>query len=371
MKPMRAIPLVLALTAAAALMSCVAWAGRAPQTAAYRLQTTGNVQLSLPPVADLNQVLYRDASGKWSALPVEISGDTLHLRIEVGKIKNGRTMIVLNVPRNVNMDDQEPPKVVRFEIDGKNHGTVESIALGGIEMAPRKMTVEVKDELNRLRTSSLMVTVNGKRYGRRDVGVSYERVSPKQAIIAVEVAKLLDTMSSDNTVTVRIDDYALDEAALNCSLSFRYTPPYKLEDGSLLAVDTVTSSSGWAQWWVLADGVKMDPSFGTTAGYTWLSEQSAQPHWIRMEFPEPREVSGVALWWAYYECYRTSVAYEVQTWDGEQWVTQVQVKDQKEQQCSKHTFEPVTTTAVRVWQPAMSGHPGRADYMWVSELEVL
>ncbi len=371
MKPMRTISLMLALIAVVALATCSAWAGRAPKTAAYRLQTTGNVQLSLPPIPDLTQVLYRDASGKWSSLPVDISGDTLHLQIDVAKIKNGRTMIVLNVPEGVNMDDQEPPRVVRFEIDGKDHGTVQTIALGGIEMAPRNITIEVEDDLNRLQTRSLLVTVNGRRYTLRDAGVSFERLSPEHGIIAVDVAKLLDSMSSDNTVTVRIDDYALDEDALNCSLSFRYTPPYKLEDGSLLAVDTVTSSSGWAQWWVLVDGVKMDTSFGTTAGNTWLSEQSAQPHWIRLEFPEARKVSGVALWWAYYQCYRTSVAYEVQTWDGEEWVTQVKVKDQSEMQCSKHTFDPVTTTAVRVWQPSMSGHPGRADYMWVSEIEVL
>ncbi len=371
MKPMRAISLIVALIAAVALVTCGAWADRAPKTAAYRLQTTGNVQLSLPPIADLTQVLYRDASGKWSSLPVDISDDALHLRIEVAKIKNGRTMIILNVPEGVNMDDQEPPRVVRFEIDGKDHGTVQTVALGGVEMAPRNITVEVKDDLNSLQTRSLLVTVNGRRYTLRDAGVSFERISPKHGIVSVDVGELLDSMSSDNTVTVRIDDYALDEDSLNCSLSFRYTPPYKLPDGSLLAVDTVTSSSGWAEWWVVVDGIKMDASSGTTAGCTWLSEQSAQPHWIRLEFPEARKVSGVALWWSHYQCFRTSVAYEVQTWDGEAWVTQVQVKDQGEIQCSKHAFEPVTTTAVRVWQPSMSGHPGRADYMWLSEIEVL
>jgi hypothetical protein len=64
------------------------------------------------------------------------------------------------------------------------------------------------------------------------------------------------------------------------------------------------------------------------------------------------------------------VAYDVQTWDGQKWVTQLEVPDQKEIQTSRHEFErPVETNAIRVWQPSMSGHPGRADYMWISELE--
>ena len=349
----------------------IAAAENSPTVVAYRLQTTGNVQLSLPTPSEVSEILYRDVRGQWSTLPVEITDSTLRLRIEVKKIKNGRTMIVLNVPKRVNMDDSEPPKVVRFNVDGHAYGSTRTVALGGIEMAPRRIEIEVKDELNWLRTRSLLVTVNGKRHTLRDAGVAYERISPKHAIITLDMPQLLEGMTSDNTVTLTIDDYALDEDALNCSLSFRYTPPYRLEDGSLIAVDTVTASAGWSQWWVLADGVKMDTSYGTTAGYTWLSDANSQPHWIRLEFPKPRTVSGVALWWAHYETYRTSVAYDVQTWDGEKWVTQVKVKDQAETQRSEHAFPPVTTTAVRVWQPSMSGHPGRAEYMWVSEFEVL
>jgi hypothetical protein len=371
MKYARVALIVIAVSALLVLTSADAAAQRSPEVASYSLQTTGNVQLSLPVVRELSEVLYRDVTGGWSPLDVNVIEDALQLRIEVSKIKNGRTMVILNIPRRVNLDDIEPPYVVSFQVDERNYGPVETVALGGVEMAPRSVRLEVKDELNMLRTSSLAVSVNGRRYKLRDAGVELERISSRHAVITLDVNQLLQGMSSDNTISIGIDDYAVDQDALNTSLSFRYTPPYTCEDGTKIAVDSVTGSSGWSQWWVLVDGVKMDTSYGTTAGYTWLSDQNAQAHWVRIEFPKPREVSGVAIWWAFYECYRTSVAYKVQTWDGDKWVTQTDVKDQTERQCSEHTFAPVTTTAVRVWQPPMSGHAGRAEYMWVSEIEVL
>ncbi len=143
-----------------------------------------------------------------------------------------------------------------------------------------------------------------------------------------------------------------------------------MDDGTVISVDSVTSSSGWQDWSVVVDGEVMDEGSGTTAGKTWLSEPNALPHWIKMEFPEPREVSQVKLWWAHYQTYRTSMAYKVQTWDGSGWVTQAEVQDQSERQCSVHEFDPVTTTAVRVWQPPNSGQAQRSQYMWLSEIEV-
>ena len=373
MRHPRVALILVAVTAVLVLAVAGVPAQKAPEVAAYSLQTTGNVQLTLPTVADLSDVLYRDATGGWSPLDVTLIDGALQLRIEVAKIKNGRTMVLLNIPKGVNLDDIEPPHVLSFQVDGREYGPIETVALGGVEMSPRTVRLEVKDELNKLQTRSMAVTVNGRRYKLRDAGVELERVSSRQAVITLDISQLLKGMSSDNTISVSIDDYALDQDALNASLSFRYTPPYTCEDGTKIAVDSVTGSSGWAKWWVLVDGVKMDTGYGTTAGYTWLSDQNAQAHWVRIEFPKPREVSGVAIWWSYYECYRTSVAYNVQTWDADnnEWVTQTEVKDQSDRQCSKHTFEPVTTTAVRVWQPPMSGHAGRAEYMWVSEIEVL
>ena len=46
------------------------------------------------------------------------------------------------------------------------------------------------------------------------------------------------------------------------------------------------------------------------------------------------------------------------------------MKDQKATQLSRHTFGPLTTKALRLWQPAMAGNPIEPEYIWISELEV-
>jgi hypothetical protein len=190
-------------------------------------------------------------------------------------------------------------------------------------------------------------------------------------LIEIDLSELTTVGALESTVSVTIADYAVDNDPLTTHLSYRHATPHRLDDGTLLSVDTVTSAGGWEQWWVIVDGEKMDAGSGSTAGKTWLSEPSAAPHWVKMQFPEKRAISAVEISWAYYETYRTSVAYLVQTWDGSNWVTQVDVEEQKERQTSRHEFDaPVETTAVRVWQPSMSGHPGRAEYMWISEFEV-
>lgn len=338
--------------------------------AVYRLHTTGNVRLSVPDEIGAATVIYRNAMGKWKTLPIEECDGVLRMHISMDMLKNGQTMIVIDPPQGVDMEDQEPPRVESFEIDGKEFGPVTKVDLGGVQSAPGLVRISVADDLNALRTRTLQVSVNGRRYKLRDEGISFLRPSSKQGTIVIDVGRILDGMSADNAVTVSIDDYALDVASLTCSLAFRYTPPFRMEDGTLLSVDTVTPSTGWNDWSVVVDGVKMDSSYSTTAGYSWLSDATAAPHWIKMEFPQAREVSGVQLWWAYYETFRTSAAYEVQTWDGEKWATQVKIDGQQEAQSSRHEFAPVKTTAIRIWQPGGCGHSGRAEYMWLSELEV-
>lgn len=351
-----------------ALGAC-ALAGPRRSPSAYSLLTTGNVRISLPATPDGDCVLYRTADGKWACLPVEREAGRIQMHIRVADIADGKTTLLLEVPRGVHLDDNSPPRVLAFVIDGVDHGPLSAVSLGGVEMSPQLLQIDVIDDHNALRTSTFGVTFNGRRRSLRDPGISIERISTRRARISVDLGQLAAGDAVDNAVAVTIDDYAVDDSALTCHLSYRHATPHRLDDGTLLSVDTVTSSSGWEQWWVIADGQKMDPSSGSTAGKTWLSEPAATPHWVKMQFPEKRTVNGVEVSWAFYETYRTSVAYKVQTWNGRDWVTQVEVTGQKECQTSRHEFDaPVQTEAIRIWQPPMSGHPGRADYMWIAEV---
>ena len=143
-----------------------------------------------------------------------------------------------------------------------------------------------------------------------------------------------------------------------------------MDDGTVVSVDSLTSADGWADWSVLVDGEVMSDSDTTTAGVTWLSDNREDEHWLRFDFPEPRTVDGIDLWWPWYQTWRTSRDYEVQTWDGTQWVTQVQVNEQEETAHSEHRFAPVTTTRVRVLQAPMGGQAERQDLMWLADAQV-
>jgi hypothetical protein len=217
----------------------------------------------------------------------------------------------------------------------------------------------------------LAVVVNGTSHDQSHNAVRLTMHGPKKATVHIQLADLLKDSRESNSVTVSIADAAFDSGMLRCSLSFRQAPSRRLDDGCILSVDTVTPKPDWSEWWVVCNGVKMDSSFTTTRGHTWLSEASTQPHWLRIDFPEPRTMKGVAIWWAYWQCFRTSRAYEIQTWDGQRWVTQGTYTHDRDEQCSRHEFAPVVTSRVRFWQPANSGHPQSTGEVWLSEFEVL
>lgn len=351
------------------LLSATAVAG---EFVVYKLQATSDVTLSLPGSPGGGRILMLDAEQKWRPVAHETTPEGVRLTIKAVDLDHGRTMLAFNVPARVDMTDRSAPEVVSVAVDGNEKGAVNRVDLGGVGEPPNELVVRIRDAQNALVSSSLRVTVNGMPApaGQKPSPVRYTPEGKRAATVRVSLTAFREALGSKNTVSISIDDEALDEEELRVEVLFSWVKPHTLADGTVLAVDSVTGSSGWAEWWVVSDDVIMDEGYGTTAGYTWLSEETNTAHWLSITFPEPRSVSKVTLWWSYYQCYRTSRAYSVQTWDGNGWVTQVTVDGQAEKQSSQHSFAPLTTTGVRVWQPADSGQAGRAGYMWLSEFDV-
>lgn len=339
---------------------------------AYRVEATADVEVTCPlPSRAAPRALYRSAAGRWEPVPHELAGDALRVRLRAADLRGGRTTLALDVPPGVDLEDTEPPAAVACVVDGVDAGTASAVDLGGVETAPRGLALSVRDERNALVPESLAVSVNGVRLATAAAGVSLTTLADdaRQGTISADLTGLGPWTAPRNTVAISLRDRGLDTPPLAWTLTFRCAPVHRLADGTALAVDSVTTAAGWESWWVVADGKPMAAGDGTTAGRTWLSEETDTPHWLRLSFAAPRTVSGVALWWAFYGCFRTSTAYLVQTWDGAGWVTQQSVQGQAETQCSRHAFGPVTTTQVRIWQPAGAGHPERAGYLWLSEVE--
>jgi hypothetical protein len=347
-----------------------AHAQRSTEPQVYTLRMMGALRISIPVPGPDTQVMYRNADQTWTRVATDPDAGVATVDLSPSETPNGRTLLMVGAPRGVNLNDATPPHCVDIAIDGTHYGPVEVVELGGVDGLPKTITLELADDQSMLRRSTLKVAVNGRSFGLRDPGVEYDALGSRHARVVLDLETLAGEATRSNTVAVSVDDYALDDTSLDCLISFTLEPPRVLEDGTIARVDSVTSSAGWAEWWVIFDGLRMDASGGTTAGKTWLSAGNDKPHWLRLDFPAPRTISEVAIAWAYWESYRTSSRYELQALVNGKWNSIIEVTPEASTQESVHAFEPIETSSLRLWQPAMAGNSAEPQYLWISEFEV-
>ncbi len=335
----------------------------------YHIQTMGTLQVSLPSTAASGDVLYRSRDG-WAPLLTSRTPGALNFTLSSTDLTHGSTTVTTSVRPWVNLEDAGPPRVVSISVDGRDFGATTRLDLGGVEVCPQTMTFEIADADNWLRTKSYEVSSKGRTFRPSDTPVTLERLTPQRSRLRLQIPDMIGGLGPMNVITVSADDWALDSEDLNCAVIFRHVEPHTLDDGTRLAVDSVTDNKAWADWTVVADGTKMDSSGGTTAGKTWLSEANDAPHWIVARFPEPRTVTAVNIWWAYWNHYHTSRHYRIQACEGDEWTDLLTVTSHTAEQCSRHELDPVLTRCIRVWQSAGGGNADEKEHLWISELEI-
>jgi hypothetical protein len=121
---------------------------------------------------------------------------------------------------------------------------------------------------------------------------------------------------------------------------------------------------------VIDDG-EINAEGGTNT--TWASaESSTEPHWVELHLGEPVIVDSATIHWAYNDyrdLYMASQHVEVQVWDGSSYKTVATMNPNASEAESKTTFEPVTTTRLRFYQPAGQGPTVYDRVMWLTEIE--
>jgi hypothetical protein len=339
----------------------------------WSIHGTAPVTVTLPDGDAPRSAWARTADGQWTKLSPQSDDGRLQLHLTAEQLRGGSALLVLDPPRWLSLEDAGPPEVTMFEVGGKSYTGRERVELGWLNDLPGAIVMRVEDADNPIDRDSVRVRSSVGLLSTRSEGVTFRPDGIRAGTLMVQ-PDLVDGLATATRGSIELvaDDLAIDDVETRRSVSWSLSPRIELEDGTLILVDSITSSGGWSDWSVVADDVIMTEKDGTTAGKTWLSDQSDDEHWIRWQFPEEREVVGVELAWPWYQTWRTSRAYDVQTWNGERWVTQVEVRDQAERQISEHRFdEPVTTTAVRVLQQPMGGQIERQDLMWLAEADVL
>lgn len=354
------------------LLTGAVGAQQSVQIQQWSVHGTTPLQLTLPVAEDTDTVITRSVDGSWQEHDAAVEDGVLQISLSPGQMAGGPLFIVIDPPRWLSLDDDGPPVVVYFSIDGRDVTDQSEVSLGWTGTLPERIVLRIRDDANPIDRGSVEVRTPVGTLKLRDTGVRYLPEGARAGTLIVLPSEIagLDALTQGRLEMV-VDDYAIDDRKTVRAVSWSLAPSAKLEDGSVLMVDSVTSADGWQDWSVVARGEAMSAGDPSTRGVTWLSDEHAGEHWIRWDFPEAREVVGVRLDWAWFETWRTSRNYDVQVRVDGDWLTVLEVRDQQEQPTSEHSFEPVDATGLRVLQHPGGGQAGRHHYMWLANATVL
>ncbi|HMP75150.1 MAG TPA: discoidin domain-containing protein [Kiritimatiellia bacterium] len=104
----------------------------------------------------------------------------------------------------------------------------------------------------------------------------------------------------------------------------------------------------------------------------WASADLHVPHWVEARWPSPRRIQGASVYWANDGgTYFRSARYRLQVRRDGRWMDLADTReDDAARGLTRHTFGPVTTDGVRMWQEAGGGHASRANLLWLREFAI-
>ena len=174
-------------------------------------------------------------------------------------------------------------------------------------------------------------------------------------------------MRSQNTICI---------AALLLSLGLAVVPVWSAQKGNLALQANGSLAEGDSYYMgvyqhsepLLIDGIRENDGLNPTC---WASEETPDPHWIRIYFPQESNINRVRIYWGNYNNrFWTSRHFFIQSWEDKGWRNVLEVKDNKTAAFTEHVFPSVETSLIRLWQPVGGGPPPRVNLMWVGEVEV-
>lgn len=121
----------------------------------------------------------------------------------------------------------------------------------------------------------------------------------------------------------------------------------------------------------MTDGIVNPYGYEST---TWSSDaDSTVEHWVEIDFLISRTIDSVVLYWAWStlrSAWMTPERFYVQSWDGAQFVTEVDVNAAPADSLTR-TFTPwMNSSRIRIYQPPLGGPPPYREVLWLTEVEV-
>ncbi|MCD6162710.1 MAG: right-handed parallel beta-helix repeat-containing protein [candidate division Zixibacteria bacterium] len=183
---------------------------------------------------------------------------------------------------------------------------------------------------------------------------------------------ILTGLQRDNDYHFRVRSAdASDNEAVSGDYTFHTDTSTVVENIAPASDVTVSSTYSGYSSIRINDGV-INPRGGTPT--TWAStESSSSPHWIEFDFGSNKSLESISINWAwndYRSEFMTSQQYYIQRWNGSDYTTFNQVDNSSADSVTTTDVSGLTTSRLRIYQPANMGSPNYSSVIWLTEVEI-
>lgn len=182
---------------------------------------------------------YRDANGKWQALKVTASGQSVGFTLSPQLVSGGSTTVVLDKPKWMVLDDETAPTVTKVLLDGQERAA-DALDLGWQPAAPAELAVALKDDKNPLDLTDLDLTLDNAPLPTAQRTITKLTPDGKQARVAIKLGTL---PPARHVLQVAVSDLAPLRNTTTLALRFNTAP--LLLNGSFEEVDAAGAPVAW------------------------------------------------------------------------------------------------------------------------------
>ncbi len=365
-------PSVWAWAAAGAVAGCLMAAG---ELQAYAVETTAPLSITVPLWSQGQAaVFFRNEAGQWTPADFSVDDGRVIIRLDVRRVPAGSTMLVINPPPDLKLDDDHPPAFAELRLDRQvlrrmgPHGLENQL----VSRAPRRLEALVTDRENRVDPDSVRVLLDG--VALPPSRLKIQRSGSRRAWHIA--ADLPPADYGDHTIRVEAADDSPQRNRALRELSFSRVNFNNVALARLGGEITVDSYfPGYPSLACLNDGFVDLPGAPCGNDVTWASAETKEPHWAEVQWPKKQSVSAVKITWAFASHdYKTSQQFELQVpAENGRWRTVARWSAEGREDTKDTTvrFAPVLTDRLRIYQDAGQGPTDRPDLLWLAEIEVL
>jgi len=192
----------------------------------YSMCATGAATITMP--AEDADIWLRIGGGKWQKAEAAFDrqAGVVTLTVPASESAEQVAWLLTNKPEWLELDDIGPPEITKVLLDEESLELKPAVMLARIP-PPKTLVVKAEDDANRIDRSSIVVSLDGKRIDDSGdlVKISLPPGNPRSVTIEIDMARALageeQQAPAHHTVTITLDDLAVDQESTSFSLSYR------------------------------------------------------------------------------------------------------------------------------------------------------